>query len=89
VTVGEYRFYVEFTYKGVDALGNAKSEYSVVGMEMHRVAYANSFLDSYAYYAGFGYQIENIRRAFAVVWRATSSGATPLIFATLAQVYWR
>lgn len=52
VLVSDYRFEVQLTF-------GSNSTYTIVGMEIYKVAYSNSYLNAYAYYAGFGYNIEN------------------------------
>jgi len=54
-----YRIYVEFDYQGVDKSNTTKSTYKITGMEFHQQSYARNYLDNYAYYAGFGYKIDN------------------------------
>jgi hypothetical protein len=55
IVFADYRFEIELTFKGMEG----GSKYKIIGMETYQVAYANSFLNSYAYYAGFGYRVEN------------------------------
>lgn len=55
IIFSDYRFEVELTFNGMEG----DSKYTILGMETYQVAYANSFLNAYAYYAGFGYKIKN------------------------------
>jgi hypothetical protein len=59
VVLADYRFKVDLTFMGEDADGDRVSSYTIVDMETYQVAYAYNFLSTYAYYAGFGYQVEN------------------------------
>ena len=59
IEFGNYRIYVEFNYQGVSSTNETSSSYKITGMEFHQTSYAKSYLDTYAYYAGFGYRIDN------------------------------
>lgn len=76
VEFGNYRIYVEFTYQGVDKDNTTASSYKITGMEFHQQSYARNYLDNYAYYAGFGYTIENTLGEITIHGTYNSDGTT-------------